>query len=108
MTRFHLNFNRSEALSYQLQIMEELLHVHEADLQRLKKQAEDTKVTREMLTNCPETWKPLLALMKPTPGQVEFEKYLNFHDKFVRFLQAKHEAVQMVINDQKDPKVSKS
>ena len=105
MTRFHLNFDREEALKYQLQITSELLQVHEKDLQGLQKQAENTKTMREMVTGCPDTWKPLLSLMKPTPGQVEAEKYLSFQEKIVQFLKAKKTAIEMVIEDQKDPKV---
>ena len=106
MTRFHLNFNRSEALRYQLQITSELLRVNEDDLQCLQKQADNSKKMREMVTGCPDTWKPLLSLMKPTPGQVEAEKYLAFQGKIVQFLTAKKKAIMMVINDQKDPKVN--
>ena len=105
MTRFHLNFNREEALKYQLQITSELLRVNEEDLHGLQKQAENTKKMREMVTGCPDTWKPLLSLMKPTPGQVEAEKYLCFQEKIVQFLTAKKQAIVMVIEDQKDPKV---
>ena len=105
MTRFHLTYNRSEALKYQLQMTQDLLRVHEVELQGLQKQADATKEMREMVTNCPDTWKPLLALMRQTPGQIEAEKYLDFNDKVVKFLQAKLNAIQMVIDDQKEPKV---
>ena len=105
MTRFLLNYNRAEALEYQLQMATEILQVHENELEGLQKQAEATKETREMVTQCPDTWKPLLALMKQTPGQVEADKFLEFHDKLVKFLQAKVKAIRMVIEDQKDPKV---
>ena len=106
MTRFHLNFNRSDALRYQLQITSELLRVNQEDLQRLQKQADNSQKMREMVTGCPDTWKPLLSLMKPTPGQVEAEKYLAFQSKIVEFLTAKKNAIMMVIDQQKDPKVS--
>ena len=105
MTRFFLNFNRAEALEYQLQITSELLQNHQANLQRLQQQEDGTVRVREMVTGCPETWKPLMALMKPTAGQAEAEKYLSFQKKLVQFLEAKKEAILMVINDQKDPKV---
>ena len=105
MTRFFLNFNRAESLAYQLQITSELVDFYEAELQRLQQQADGTTQVREMVTNCPETWKPLMALMRPTAGQQEAEKYLLFQKKVVQFLKAKKEAIRMVINDQKDPKV---
>ena len=105
MTRFFLNFNRTEALEYQFQMASELLQVHEASLQGLQKQADDTIKVREMVTGYPETWKPLVALMKPTAGQAEAEKYLLFQKKIVQFLKAKKKAIHMVMNDQKDPKV---
>ena len=105
MTRFHLNFNRKQALNYQLQITAELLRSNEADLEGLQKQAENSKKMREMVTGCPDTLKPLLSLMKPTPGQVEADKYLRFQEKIVKFLTAKKKAIKMVINDEQDPKV---
>ena len=105
MTRFHLNFNRADSLRYQLQMTLELLRVNTEDLQRLQKQADNSKKMREMVTGCPDTWKPLLSLMKPNPGQVEAEKYLAFQEKIVQFLTAKKEAIEMVIDRQKDPKV---
>ena len=105
MTRFHLNFDRKQALNYQLQITSELLQVNETTLQNLQKQADNSKKMREMVTGCPDTWKPLLALMKPAPGQVEAEKFLAFQAKIVQFLTAKKKAIVMVMADQKDPKV---
>ena len=108
MTRFHLNFNRAEALEYQMQIANELICNFEKDLTRLQLQATGTMRAREMVAEYPNTWKPLFALMKPTPGQAEADKYLEFHKKVVSFLKAKREAINMVMTDQKDPKVSKA
>ena len=105
MARAFLNFNRVEALNYQLQMAREMLQVYETDLQRLQRQASATQQTREMVTGCPETWKPLMALMRPTAGQMEADKILAFKEKIVEFLKAKIDAINLVLNDQKDPKV---
>ena len=106
MARFHLNFDRSEALKYQLRITTELLRVNDDEFKRLQKQTDDVKKMRDMITGCPDTWKPLLSMMKPVPGQPDTERHLNFQKQIVQFLKAKYTAITLMIEDQRDPEVS--
>ena len=104
--RTFLKFDRKNALEYQLQMVTELLRQNNAILRDLQKETKDMKNMRSMLTSCPDTWKPLLQLLKPVSKEADDEKKVLFQQKVVNFLKTKFAAITLMLEDQKDPKVS--
>ena len=105
MTSTFLKFDRKNALEYQLQMVTEMLRQNNKVLQDLQKDTKDMKNMRIMLTSCPDTWKPLLQLLKPVSKEAEDEKKVLFQQKIVNFLKAKFTAISLMLEDHKDPKV---
>ena len=106
MTRFYLKFDRNEALQYQLQMVTELLMQNKKILQELQQQTKDMKNMRNMLVNCPDTWSPLLKILKPVTKESDDEKKMHFQQKVVQFLKTKFTAISLMIEDHKGPQVS--
>lgn len=105
MTRFYLKFDRNQALQYQLQMVTELLMQNKKILQDLQQQNVDMKNMRNMLVNCPDTWKPLLKILKPVSKEADDEKKILFQQKVVQFLKTKFTAISLMIEDHKAPQV---
>ena len=105
MTRFYLKFDRNDALQYQLQMVTELLMQNKKILQDLQRQATDMKNMRSMLVNCPDTWNPLLKILKPVTKETDDEKKILFQQKVVQFLKTKFTAISLMIEDHKGPQV---
>ena len=105
MTRTFLKFDRKQALQYQLRMVEEVLKQNKATLLELQQQLKDTKNMRVMLTSCPDTWKPLLQILKPISKEDDDAKKVEFQRKVVQFLKTKFTAISLMLEDQKDPKV---
>ena len=105
MTRTYLKFDRKTALQYQLQMVTELLTKNTSILDQLKSQHTDMKNMRNMLTECPDTWKPLLQLLKPVSKEADDAKKVLFQEKVVQFLKTKFTAISLMLEDHKSPTV---
>lgn len=106
MTRTYLKFDRKSALQYQLQIVNEMLAKNNLILQELQSQNTDMKNMRNMLTGCPDTWKPLLQLLKPVSKIADDDKKVLFQQKIVQFLKTKFTAISLMLEDHRGPTVS--
>ena len=107
MTSTYLKFDRKNALAYQHQMVTEMLKKNTSILRDLAKETKDMKNMRKMLTSCPDTWKPLLQLLKSPSKEEDDEKKLLFQHKVVNFLKTKLGAINLMIEDNRDPKVNK-
>ena len=105
MTRCFLKFDRNQALQYQLQMVTELLKLNTNILQEMQQQQTDMKNMRSMLVSCPDTWKPLLKILKPVSKEADDEKRVAFQQKIVQFLKTKFTAISLMIEDVKSPQV---
>ena len=107
MTRTYLKFDRKTALQYQLQMVNELLAKSTLTLQQLQGQNTDMKNMRNMLTGCPDTWKPLLQLLKPVSKETDDAKKVLFQQKVVQYLKTKFTAISLMLEDHRSPTVRK-
>ena len=104
MARFHVNFDRENALKYQLQMVTKLLEEHGKNLQVMKQDRKALEKVQKLMASKPEAWQPLQDQMKPMPDKEG--KRLKFQELLVSYLKAKFSALSLMIANQSSPSVS--
>lgn len=101
-----LTFNRENALRYQLSLVGFMITKQKNELQSLMQTKQQRLDMRVMLNESPHVWKAMSEVLRPETQMIEMEKHIVFQEQLIKFLEAKQRALELMINDENDPKVS--
>ena len=101
-----LTFDRENALRYQMYLVDHLINKQESQLQSLMQTKQQRVDMRMIMNESPLVWTTAAELLRPETQMYEMEKTISFQRHLKDFLVAKKRAIELLLIDEKDPKVS--
>ena len=105
MSHAFLKFNQTDAMKYQLHFVSELIAENKAELQALQHLQQQRMDMKVMVQQTPAVWNTMTQILRPSVQMESMEKTIELQQAVVSFLETKHEALMLMLTDQKCPEV---
>ena len=106
MANISVYFGRTDALKYQKFLLMDMINQAEIDLQCLQENHEKQAALKRMINDSSDVWQPMSDILMPMNNVKRASTNVKYQTRLISFMKAKQQAVELLIENDTNPKVS--